>query len=271
MAANRLPVEVDADGQFHPSPGGLASALSSVTAAGTHWVGWAGPEAGSLKQFDYGDLRLHPVSLSADEVDRYYRGFANAILWPLFHGRLAQGRAEAGMVAFVPDRQPAVCDRGHANRPARRNGVGSRLPPAARPGHDPSQASGPAHRPVPAHPVPERAAVLDAAVAQRSHQGDARRRRPRVPGRRRRHQLRGRRRPPGRRPNQRAHVVRRGACGRRRCVPDLRRLRPLGRARREGRRRSGPASKGARRRVDLPRHRPARLHQRDLATTAGVR
>jgi alpha,alpha-trehalose-phosphate synthase [UDP-forming] len=88
VAANRLPVEVSADGQLHSSPGGLASALSSVTAAGTQWVGWAGPDAGALKQFDRGDLRLHPVALSNDEVDRYYRGFSNAILWPLFHGRL---------------------------------------------------------------------------------------------------------------------------------------------------------------------------------------
>jgi len=88
VAANRLPVEVNADGQFNTSPGGLASALSSVTAAGTQWVGWGGPDSGRLKQFDYGDLRLHPVALSADEVERYYQGFANSILWPLFHGRL---------------------------------------------------------------------------------------------------------------------------------------------------------------------------------------
>jgi trehalose 6-phosphate synthase len=88
VAANRLPVEVDGDGRFNTSPGGLASALSSVTAAGTQWVGWAGPDAPAMKPFDHGDLRLHPVSLSPDEVDRYYRGFANAILWPLFHGRL---------------------------------------------------------------------------------------------------------------------------------------------------------------------------------------
>ncbi len=67
---------------------GLASALSSVTAAGTHWVGWAGPEAGRLKPFDHGDLRLHPVALSAEDVERYYQGFSNAVLWPLFHGRL---------------------------------------------------------------------------------------------------------------------------------------------------------------------------------------
>jgi trehalose 6-phosphate synthase len=88
VVANRLPVEVDADGQHNPSPGGLASALSSVTAAGTHWVGWAGPDAGKSKPFDHGDLRLHPVALSADDVERYYQGFSNAILWPLFHGRL---------------------------------------------------------------------------------------------------------------------------------------------------------------------------------------
>ncbi|MEP7115057.1 MAG: trehalose-6-phosphate synthase [Ilumatobacteraceae bacterium] len=88
VAANRLPVEVGANGELNPSPGGLASALSSVTAAGTQWVGWAGPEALRAKPFDHGELRLHPVALSADEVERYYQGFSNAILWPLFHGRL---------------------------------------------------------------------------------------------------------------------------------------------------------------------------------------
>jgi trehalose 6-phosphate synthase len=88
VAANRLPVEVGGDGTFTTSPGGLASALSSVTAAGTSWVGWAGPEAPALKPFDHEGLHLHPVAMSHDEVERYYRGFANAILWPLFHGRL---------------------------------------------------------------------------------------------------------------------------------------------------------------------------------------
>ena len=89
VAANRLPVEVSADGTLNSSPGGLASALSSVTAAGTHWIGWAGPDADArTKPFAHGDLQLHPVWLSTDEVDRYYQGFANSILWPLFHGRL---------------------------------------------------------------------------------------------------------------------------------------------------------------------------------------
>ncbi len=88
VAANRLPVELSPDGRLTTSPGGLASALSSVTLAGTQWVGWAGPEAGRAKPFDHGELRLHPVALSEAEVVRYYQGFSNAILWPLFHGRL---------------------------------------------------------------------------------------------------------------------------------------------------------------------------------------
>jgi len=88
VVANRLPVEVGADGQLSTSPGGLASALSSVTTPGTHWVGWAGPESGRMQPFEHGDLQLHPVPLSSEEVERYYAGFSNAILWPLFHGRL---------------------------------------------------------------------------------------------------------------------------------------------------------------------------------------
>ncbi|HZX53362.1 MAG TPA: trehalose-6-phosphate synthase, partial [Ilumatobacteraceae bacterium] len=88
VVANRLPVEVTADGQLSNSPGGLASALSSVTTPGTHWVGWAGPESGRMQPFEHGDLKLHPVPLSSEEVERYYAGFSNAILWPLFHGRL---------------------------------------------------------------------------------------------------------------------------------------------------------------------------------------
>jgi len=88
VVANRLPVEIGVDGSLSASPGGLASALSSIIQPGTQWVGWGGPESGTAAAFDYGDVRLHPVSLSADEMSKYYDGFANAILWPLFHGRL---------------------------------------------------------------------------------------------------------------------------------------------------------------------------------------
>ena len=201
-------------------------------------IGSAGqaPRRRRPKPFDYGDLRLHPVALSADEVDRYYRGFANAILWPLFHGRLRKvelNRAWWHSYRIVNRR---FADRCRTDRPARRHGVGARLPPAARPGDDPREASRPAHRPVPAHPVPQRAAVLDAAVAQGSHQGHARRRRARAS---RSPRMSPTSLPPPSdwsAPRIRGHTLFDGVhVGRCRCVPDLRRLRPLGRARREGR------------------------------------
>lgn len=88
VAANRLPVEISAGGEVTASPGGLASALSTVAAEGSTWVGWAGPGAGRLAPLSLGHARLHPIPLSPGEEARYYQGFSNSVLWPLFHGRL---------------------------------------------------------------------------------------------------------------------------------------------------------------------------------------
>jgi trehalose 6-phosphate synthase len=88
IAANRLPVEVGADGAVSPSPGGLASALSSVARDGSTWVGWAGAGAPHIDPFVFEGVRLQPVELTAGEAVRYYGGFSNSVLWPLFHGRL---------------------------------------------------------------------------------------------------------------------------------------------------------------------------------------
>lgn len=88
VVANRLPVQISAAGEATASPGGLASALSSVATEGSTWVGWAGPAAGRLAPLTLGDTRLHPIPLSPSEEIRYYQGFSNSVLWPLFHGRL---------------------------------------------------------------------------------------------------------------------------------------------------------------------------------------
>ncbi len=88
IAANRLPVEVSASGEVTASPGGLASALSTVATEGSTWVGWGGPGAGHLAPLTLGHARLAPVPLSPGEEARYYQGFSNSVLWPLFHGRL---------------------------------------------------------------------------------------------------------------------------------------------------------------------------------------
>jgi trehalose 6-phosphate synthase len=88
VVANRLPIEVSASHRIRRSPGGLASALGSVTGNGSHWVGWPGSTVELPESMDYDGLRLHPVAIDAGEYRNYYGGFANSILWPLFHGRL---------------------------------------------------------------------------------------------------------------------------------------------------------------------------------------
>ncbi|PJJ71301.1 trehalose 6-phosphate synthase [Diaminobutyricimonas aerilata] len=94
VVSNRLPVDhvVDDDGteRWQPSPGGLVTALSPVMATNDGaWVGWPGRADLDLDEFDADGLHLVPVRLSSDEVDRYYEGFSNDTLWPLYHDVIA--------------------------------------------------------------------------------------------------------------------------------------------------------------------------------------
>ena len=83
--ANRLPVTKGRHG-WHPSTGGLVSALRPALQEGGLWVGWDGGAADLPTRVDGLDITLCPVSLSRREVDDYYFGFANRTLWPLLHG-----------------------------------------------------------------------------------------------------------------------------------------------------------------------------------------
>jgi alpha,alpha-trehalose-phosphate synthase [UDP-forming] len=96
VVANRLPITVQCNGNdvaIRPSAGGLVSALVPIIKeTGGSWVGWTGTDySGKLveavedwpSQHAYS---LHPVFLTANEKDCYYRGFSNEIVWPLFHG-----------------------------------------------------------------------------------------------------------------------------------------------------------------------------------------
>jgi trehalose 6-phosphate synthase len=55
------------------------------------WVGWPGTDAqtdtaGPLRAFSYRQgYELVPVYLTPEDVQGYYEGFSNAVLWPLFH------------------------------------------------------------------------------------------------------------------------------------------------------------------------------------------
>ena len=80
-----------------PGSGGLVTALSPVLKhRGGIWIGWVGINAEQTPATNLlNDLisegtkaagyLLKPVSLTRDEVNRYYYGFSNQILWPLFH------------------------------------------------------------------------------------------------------------------------------------------------------------------------------------------
>ena len=95
VVSNRLPVSVTRrGGEMHitPSVGGLTTGLSSYHKQNDGiWVGWPGISPGSQKikaeldetlQRDYNCL---PVFLTSTDLKKYYSGFSNRTLWPLFH------------------------------------------------------------------------------------------------------------------------------------------------------------------------------------------
>src|SRR4051794_600744 len=73
--------------------GGLASALKGALAdEGGIWFGWSG-ETAAEPRFDVQSDPVYPIhyatlDLEPGDYDDYYTGFANRVLWPLFHYRL---------------------------------------------------------------------------------------------------------------------------------------------------------------------------------------
>jgi trehalose 6-phosphate synthase/phosphatase len=101
IVSNRLPVTVKAGPRgevtIDLSTGGLASGMKGPhERLGGLWIGWPGDLEGlSAEGRDELDARLAahrlvPVPLTADEIARYYEGYSNAILWPLFHYSIAR-------------------------------------------------------------------------------------------------------------------------------------------------------------------------------------
>ena len=92
--ANRLPVtaRLESGGvRLVPASGGLATGLSGWHQAERGlWIGWPGQVRLTEEQQRSLDAQLHdsglvPVYLSQDQVERYYEGFSNRVIWPLFH------------------------------------------------------------------------------------------------------------------------------------------------------------------------------------------
>ncbi|MHA4895296.1 bifunctional alpha,alpha-trehalose-phosphate synthase (UDP-forming)/trehalose-phosphatase [Pedobacter sp. PWIIR3] len=93
IVSNRLPVKItEHNGEYilRPSEGGLATGLGSVYKQGNNvWIGWPGIEIPEERQEEVrhqlASLNLIPVFLTNEEINLYYEGFSNEILWPIFH------------------------------------------------------------------------------------------------------------------------------------------------------------------------------------------
>src|SRR5215210_7870962 len=101
IVANRLPVTVsptDSGVEVQKSTGGLATGLLRPhEQSGGLWIGWSGTPQNELSEQQQAALeeqlagmRLVPVPLSGEQVARYYEGYSNGVLWPLFHYLLDQ-------------------------------------------------------------------------------------------------------------------------------------------------------------------------------------
>ncbi len=75
-----------------PGSGGLVSALVPILRQrGGTWIGWPGMAADDGLDEVLADVStgcgyaLKAVHLNAEEVENFYEGFSNAVVWPLFH------------------------------------------------------------------------------------------------------------------------------------------------------------------------------------------
>ena len=94
IVSNRLPLTIKRSGRVfsaEPSAGGLVTAMRPVLEATRGvWFGWPGEEGEEKKaaRFLEGWLDSHrcsAVRLPRPVASRFYHGFANGTLWPLFH------------------------------------------------------------------------------------------------------------------------------------------------------------------------------------------
>lgn len=101
IVSNRLPItisEENNDYKIKESVGGLVTGLSSYlsTIKGSSldkssfiWVGWPGisapPEKQDMLRKKAESMNLAPVFLSEKIMEKFYHGFCNKTIWPLFH------------------------------------------------------------------------------------------------------------------------------------------------------------------------------------------
>jgi trehalose 6-phosphate synthase/phosphatase len=102
IVSNRLPISVkkeDGKLEFYPSLGGLATGLSSyANNKKNRWIGWPGIASDELTKADQHEIvkelakhNYTPVFLTQKQIDDFYNGYSNTVLWPLFHNLKSWG------------------------------------------------------------------------------------------------------------------------------------------------------------------------------------
>jgi trehalose 6-phosphate synthase/phosphatase len=115
IVSNRLPISVKKENGvlvYEPSLGGVSTGLSSyINDRSNTWVGWPGIASDELSEKDkesisieLGKRNCFPVFLSKKQIDDYYDGYCNSILWPMLHdlpaGRYNSNHLESWWLAY---------------------------------------------------------------------------------------------------------------------------------------------------------------------------
>lgn len=125
IISNRLPIRIEKhkdELQFIPSEGGLATGLGSIYKKGNNiWIGWPGyiPDSEEEKQIikeKLKELNLIPVFLTTEQIEGYYEGFSNEVLWPIFHYRLSYAVYKQKNWQYYQEVNQVFCDTVWAQR-----------------------------------------------------------------------------------------------------------------------------------------------------------
>ncbi|CAM9876496.1 unnamed protein product [Ascophyllum nodosum] len=96
VVSNRLPIRATRDLEtgrwtFSETGGGLVTAMQGVrNEMNFLWIGWVGVEVEESEREEVSKQLMEehsclPVFLEHELLDKYYNGFSNDVLWPLFH------------------------------------------------------------------------------------------------------------------------------------------------------------------------------------------
>ncbi len=96
IVSNRLPYKISVNHDeidIQPSVGGLATGMKSFYKDyESLWIGWSGVDKDAVNKQQKEEIgkkleaeKCMPVYLEKEDVDKYYYGFSNETIWPLFH------------------------------------------------------------------------------------------------------------------------------------------------------------------------------------------